>query len=285
MKVRLAVLLAIVAAVVADGGPTPVGADEFIRVPANSVTAEKADYWNHDYCFGATFLDPAWHTIAHNAMGNLDAQTSYTVAHVGCTAATGVTWELAPNMPGIVGYEWCWQWNLEDECTQASVHLDSADLTTASFRASAACHELGHTLGLTHGSAGCMRNPVPTNSTTYSAHHVAHVQTSHDSPIGQLDSATRVPGGIRVIGWALDPDIRDQPFTQYQIYVDITPFTPGLANVVRPDIAGVYPYWGAQHGLDRTVTVGSGPNQVCLYGLNTTGTGGASALLGCRVVP
>ncbi|MBI3257330.1 MAG: CAP domain-containing protein, partial [Actinobacteria bacterium] len=54
----------------------------------------------------------------------------------------------------------------------------------------------------------------------------------------------------------------------------------GQASAKRGDVAGAYPGYGAAHGFDVVVPLGS---QVCAYGINQGP--GANALLGCKVVP
>ena len=65
------------------------------------------------------------------------------------------------------------------------------------------------------------------------------------SPIGSLDAVTRVPGGLRADGWALDPD------TASAIDVHVYANTVGVAGNAaghRPDIGAAFTGYGANHG-------------------------------------
>lgn len=101
-------------------------------------------------------------------------------------------------------------------------------------------------------------------------------------PFGSFDEATRLPGGVRVRGWAIDPDVATP--TGVHVYVDGAGAALG-ANVTRNDVGTVYPSWGSDHGFDAVVPVPpSGTTaQVCAYALDA-GQGDTNLLLGCRTV-
>ena len=99
------------------------------------------------------------------------------------------------------------------------------------------------------------------------------------SPIGNFEAARTVAGGIEVRGWAIDPDTTDP------IYVWVTVDDVGRhlhANVNRPDVAGVYPAFGPDHGFRGVVPAGSGTRRVCVTASNVAV--GGHELLGCRTV-
>jgi hypothetical protein len=100
------------------------------------------------------------------------------------------------------------------------------------------------------------------------------------SPIGALDLATRVPGGIRVAGWALDLDTTAA--LDIHVYVDGALISIGRANRERTDVAALYPGYGNSHGFDLTVPAGPGRHDVCVYGINQAA--GTNALIGCSSV-
>ncbi len=100
------------------------------------------------------------------------------------------------------------------------------------------------------------------------------------SPIGSLDLASITPGGIRVAGWALDPET-EAPINVH-VYIDGA-FVANLnANAGRPDIANVFAGYGAFHGFDSPIGVGAGPHNVCAYSINVGN--GNNALVGCKNV-
>ena len=80
--------------------------------------------------------------------------------------------------------------------------------------------------------------------------------------------ATRTATGVRVDGWALDPDVAD-PVTVH-IYVDGNhPATATQADDDRPDIAAAFRGYGARHGFDVTIgPLSPGPHLVCAYAIN-----------------
>lgn len=98
------------------------------------------------------------------------------------------------------------------------------------------------------------------------------------SPWGYLDTATRVSGGLRVTGWAIDPNVSGS--IEVHVYVDGTPYFIGAARANRPDVGAAHPQYGADHGFDAVVGAGS---QVCAYGINVGR--GTNMMLSCLTVP
>lgn len=89
------------------------------------------------------------------------------------------------------------------------------------------------------------------------------------SPLGNWDNAYNVQGGIRVSGWAWDPD------TTASTYVWVTLDGVGryvLANQARPDVADAYRLYGsatAGHGFSAFLPAGHGSHTVCITASNT----------------
>ena len=91
-------------------------------------------------------------------------------------------------------------------------------------------------------------------------------------PEGNLDSVGRGPGGIRVSGWALDPDTAAP--IDVHVYVDGVGAGIVTANTYRPDVGAAYPGYGNFHGYDAVVAYSAAGNHtVCTYGINTAGPG------------
>jgi hypothetical protein len=102
----------------------------------------------------------------------------------------------------------------------------------------------------------------------------------YSDPGGNVDLATRAPGGIRVAGWSLDPN------TTASTFVDV--YTGGggvrtIANGNRPDVAAYAPDYGASHGFNVVLPAPNGVNRVCAYGINM-GAGSTNTQLACRTV-
>jgi SpoIID/LytB domain protein len=99
-------------------------------------------------------------------------------------------------------------------------------------------------------------------------------------PVGSVDVASRSPEGVRVAGWALDPN-SSQPI-EVHVYVNGQLRAGTVANLGRGDIAAAFPGYGAAHGYDVIVPVSDALSNVCVYAINV-GPGG-NRLLGCRTV-
>ena len=169
----------------------------------------KADNYEHTYCWGGSFGSSAWRSAAEYAMSNLDAQTSYFRQFMSsCGTTTDVLWEVDPNM-GDRGIWICRSWNDEagqtgpGECESAVLRLNSALNTTTANQRHVACHELGHSVGFSHlVTTDCMKSgSVTSGYDTYDTDHVGHANKSNRNPWGYFDSAQRVSGGIRESAW------------------------------------------------------------------------------------
>lgn len=99
------------------------------------------------------------------------------------------------------------------------------------------------------------------------------------SPIGRLDHIQRVPGGLNISGWAIDPDVIDP--IDVHVYVGSTGVATRAA-LPRGDVGNAYPGYGAEHGYSVTVPATAGSHDVCAYAINVA-LGGTS-LLGCQRV-
>ncbi|MFM7616623.1 MAG: hypothetical protein ACKO72_04065 [Actinomycetes bacterium] len=99
-------------------------------------------------------------------------------------------------------------------------------------------------------------------------------------PIGSLDGITRVPGGLKVTGWAIDPETAAP--IEVHTYVGAAG-TAVIADETRADVGAVFPAYGSGHGYETIVPApGEGPVPVCVYALNVAA--GRHTLLGCRTV-
>lgn len=107
---------------------------------------------------------------------------------------------------------------------------------------------------------------------------VAVSAASSPNPFGYVDTATRVAGGVRVTGWAIDPSTPAS--IDVHIYIDGKGYPVGPASSPRGDVGAQNPQYGAAHGFDVVVPLGS---QVCAYGINQGA--GSNTLLGCKSVP
>ncbi len=97
---------------------------------------------------------------------------------------------------------------------------------------------------------------------------------------GSLDVAQATTGGIRVSGWAIDPDTASA--INVHVYVDSSFAGSFPAKNRRDDLAAFFPSWGAGHGYEATVSASPGSHVVCAYAIDAAG-GGTNTGLGCRV--
>lgn len=100
------------------------------------------------------------------------------------------------------------------------------------------------------------------------------------SPHGSLDGVQRTGDGMRVSGWAIDPDVAT-PIT-VSVYSNGVFVGSMVASTARPDVGAAYPRYGAGHGFSGLVTAQPGRQTVCAYGINVAS--GGNALLGCTSV-
>jgi hypothetical protein len=101
------------------------------------------------------------------------------------------------------------------------------------------------------------------------------------NPFGSVDQVSAVPGGVRVRGWAVDPNTTSP--IRVHVYVDGVGRASTLANRARADVGAAYPGSGSSHGFDVEVRdVAPGSRSVCVYGIGV-GEGG-NTRLGCRTV-
>jgi len=99
-------------------------------------------------------------------------------------------------------------------------------------------------------------------------------------PFGNVSGASPLFGGVRVTGWTLDREVTD-PVTA-RFYVNGRFGGDRLADQPRPDVAGVYPAYGPNHGFAASLGTGPGRHTVCVNGVNV-GAGSTEGFLGCVV--
>ncbi|MEV7230095.1 hypothetical protein AB0M79_24220 [Polymorphospora sp. NPDC051019] len=101
---------------------------------------------------------------------------------------------------------------------------------------------------------------------------------------GSLDGVTYVGNAVRVGGWAYDADSGSSPLL-VDIYIDGVFKQTLTANTYRPDVAQVYPSYGAYRGYEATIPAGLGTHQVCAYAISVVPTGAhhpGNPQLGCK---
>lgn len=99
------------------------------------------------------------------------------------------------------------------------------------------------------------------------------------NPLGNVDGLSAGLGTITASGWSFDPDTAAP--IHVHVYLDGTFAADLTANQSWPDVANVYPAYGAAYGFRATLPVASGPHTICAYGINVGG-GSTNPLLACR---
>lgn len=105
------------------------------------------------------------------------------------------------------------------------------------------------------------------------------VTVAANLPTGSFDYLGRAAGGMYVAGWALDPNTTG-PIAVH-VYADGQFAAAVTADGSRPDVGGVYPAYGPNHGYAVNIAAGVGAHTVCTYGINV-GAGTQNRTLGCR---
>jgi len=197
---RLAVVA--LSAVAALGFAIPASADPFgLDTPTVNVSGVGAipDNFDHTYCFDGAGWTPSLRTVVNTQMVNLDSQTSYfdTLPPPPCFAQTDVWFQVTVLPAGVRGDWSCRLWgdgadgvpNSGDErCAGATVRISSDPLvlTNDHQRRKTTCHEIGHSVGLAHGTDtttfwnDCMVSgavPAGIQWEQYNAHHIVHANS------------------------------------------------------------------------------------------------------------
>ena len=97
-------------------------------------------------------------------------------------------------------------------------------------------------------------------------------------PFGAIDAIVATPGGLRVDGWAIDPET-SAPI-EVGVLLDGSPVLVEPADLPRPDLAGFGA--GTAHGFSFPFPAPTGAHQVCVIASNVGA--GAPTWLGCRDV-
>lgn len=143
-----------------------------------------ADNANHSWCTYGSFVS-TWYNPIRDSMYTLDVTTDMTRTYVSvCDSATDVQFHLSTSSSmgaGVLGtYNCLVTVTSANRCGAARIRLNTDLLDTFSRRMKTSCHEVGHSVGLTHTSAygGCMVSGY-SNNNTYSSHHVNHINSKY----------------------------------------------------------------------------------------------------------
>ncbi|NUT35333.1 MAG: hypothetical protein HOV79_19950 [Hamadaea sp.] len=178
-------VIAAASAVILAGTAAVALADEWGTGTSN--TGAHPDSDPHTYCYSSSVGSDArpnieaaeWDALDPTAV-NVDYNSS---CDLSSSTETDVVWRQANLAAGVSGSTYCE--DFDTYCDQFYVTLDMAQIAVGSEdeidETQTACHELGHSAGLTHGgSTDCMINSPDTPPTAlqfrrYNDHHKSHL--------------------------------------------------------------------------------------------------------------
>jgi hypothetical protein len=145
----------------------------------------------------------------------------------------------------------------------------------------------GKTLGVL-GSSNTGAPQVCGSTTASGSSTTTPEPTGTGLAIGSIDKIERAPGGIRITGWAIDPDtanaIQVHAYSGDGTAVSANPARATTANLYRPDVGAAYPGYGNYHGYSVVIPAKSeGVNTVCAYGINV-GSGTSNRRFACASI-
>jgi hypothetical protein len=137
-----------------------------------------ADNWEHTYCWDLTFYQNNLRDAANYAMENLGSQTFFFRNKMpNCTQNTDIVFAEGQT-PGQRGKYLCIRTG-NGNCEQAYVFLNPQELSDGVNRRKTACHEVGHSAGLSHSDDvnGCMQSGYVSSGHQqyWYPHHVDHL--------------------------------------------------------------------------------------------------------------
>lgn len=133
----------------------------------------RPDNSEHTYCWGSNYDGTTARDAANYAMNNLDNQTTMYDNFIsgGCSSITDARWIKTTD--NVDGYYQCLSFNSAGECESAHVAINPNNMGGWADWKQTACHEVGHSVGLTHGNYDCLSSD--SSKQQYSDHHRDHV--------------------------------------------------------------------------------------------------------------
>jgi hypothetical protein len=152
-----------------------------------SDTGEHPDTAPHTWCYGPSWngnesaSDAEWN-LANQTYANPTYQSSCDLSGA---PQTDVKWGIGDLAPGTRGSTACAVFGSSGHCDRNNITIDFAEIDKGDHDAAdewkTACHELGHSVGLTHGSdyEDCMiSGEIPGTAIKwhqYGPHHLNHI--------------------------------------------------------------------------------------------------------------
>lgn len=248
---------------------------------------------NHGYSV-ALPAAPGSHKVCVTAVGSGTGNTK----QLGCTT---VTVPVTPPFGSLDGAGWTGRalsvggWAVDPATAapiQVSVTVDGtpAGPSTTAAKARPDIATAYPASGPNHGYDALVPSPAGSHLVCVSAANVTASLTRQlgcttvavpaTPPFGTVDVAAWKGTSLFVGGWAVDPATASP--ISVTVTVDGAPAATVPASSPRPDIAGIAPAAGPNHGYGAWLPAGPGTRQVCATATNQAGTLHQS--LGCRTV-
>jgi hypothetical protein len=182
---RNPLVVVVACAIVLLGASVAAVADEWGT--GDSSTGAHPDADPHGFCYSSSVGADARENISAaewNAMDPTAVNVNFdSTCNLSGSGETDVVWRVGNLAPGVSGSTYCE--DFDTYCDQFYSTLDMAQIAVGSEdeidETQTACHELGHTGGLSHGgSTDCMINSADTPPTDlqfrrYNQHHKDHL--------------------------------------------------------------------------------------------------------------
>jgi hypothetical protein len=131
--------------------------------------------------------------------------------------------------------------------------------------------------GDAHGFSLTVPMPVGTNDVSVAFVNVGggqnvwpltrEVRLDSGPPFGNLESVAPLPQGVRISGWAIDPDTAGS--IDMHVYIDGRGYGAIRADLARTDVAKAMPGYGEAHGYSATFGgLSYGTHEVCVAAIN-----------------
>ena len=164
--------------------PSVATADDFGTNNPNTGTGPRADDRFHDFC-SVTPWEADWGAPLFDSMVSLESQTGGEVDVQHYSSCGGGTDVVGVRLSSTTmfddrGQYVCRSYARTNVCDNGDARVNMDYANTYATRRKTFCHEVGHSMGLTHTDAygGCMVSGYST-VTSLSSHHVSHLKANY----------------------------------------------------------------------------------------------------------
>lgn len=108
--------------------------------------------------------------------------------------------------------------------------------------------------------------------------------TNDNSPYGAITTTSTIENGVTLTGWGVDPDAppASNRSIGIHVYVDGVKKSELVADRVDSSLEQYYRYYGTRQAFTTTITgLTPGLHEVCVYGINISGSSGQNSRFPC----